>query len=90
MSPKLSQTRYRVMLPPNLREEMYKEANEHLMPFNDYIILMLSNRIEINYRGLTQFRIKLDKRIRKGIDEIYLFELKRLYNYLGNILSKLD
>lgn len=85
----LSKKYIEIKLSPHQKLELYKRLEELDMSPSEYFIY-LSEEYEGNHlASLKHFRYNLKRRVKKGINLIYIEELIKLRDYLNLLIKKL-
>ena len=77
-----------IKLPIDKKVQFYKRAEELNMSPSQFIIHLLNEYDGDHLSVISNFRYNLNKRIRKGINDKYLYELTRLRDNLNVIIEK--
>lgn len=77
-----------IKLPIQKKIQFIKERDSRQMSSSEFVIYLLKEYQGDHLSVIKNFRYNLNKRIKKGIDKHYLFELRRLRDQLNLIIDK--
>jgi hypothetical protein len=89
LTPQLSKEEIKIKLPLEKLLKIQTRCNELGMNTNEYIIYLIEEVDGDNIKSIINFRYNLNKRIKKGINKLYINELIKLQKQLNLLLDKL-
>jgi hypothetical protein len=89
LTPLLSKSNIKITLPIDQIIKAEEKCKELGMSFNEYIIYLIEEIDGDDIKSIINFRYNLRKRIKKGINRLYINQLIKLQTQLNLLLEKL-